>query len=34
MKELFREPDITRVSFFKLLLEEEGISTIIRNEFL
>lgn len=34
MKELFREPDITRVSFFKMLLEEEGIPTIIRNEYL
>lgn len=34
MKELFREPDITRVSFFRMLLEEEGIPTIIRNEYL
>jgi len=34
MKELFREADITRVTFFKLLLEQEGIPTLIRNEYL
>ena len=25
MKELFREPDFTRVSYFQSILEEEGI---------
>ncbi len=34
MKELFREPDITRVSYFKAVLEEHGIPTLVRNEFL
>jgi hypothetical protein len=34
VKELFREQDITRVSYYKAVLEEEGIPTMIRNEFL
>jgi hypothetical protein len=34
MKELFRELDITRVSYYKALLEDCGIPTMIRNEFL
>ncbi|HEX5791161.1 MAG TPA: DUF2007 domain-containing protein [Luteolibacter sp.] len=34
MKELFREQDITRVHYYKALLEEHGIPTLIRNEFL
>lgn len=34
MKELFRELDITRVSYYKAVLEEHGIATMIRNEFL
>lgn len=34
MKELFREPDITRVNYFRAILEEEGIPTLIRNEYL
>ncbi|MEM9282181.1 MAG: DUF2007 domain-containing protein [Verrucomicrobiota bacterium] len=34
MKELFREPDLTRVSYFRNVLEAEGISTMIRNENL
>lgn len=34
MKELFREQDITRVHYFKAVLEERGIPTMIRNEYL
>ena len=34
MKELFREQDITRVSYYKAVLEDCGISTMIRNEYL
>lgn len=34
MKELFREKDITRVSYYKAVLEDRGIPTMIRNEFL
>ena len=34
MKELFREQDITRVSYYKGVLEENGIPTMIRNEYL
>lgn len=34
MKELFREQDITRVSYFRNVLEEAGIPTLIRNENL
>lgn len=34
MKELFREQDITRASYYKAILEEHGIPTMIRNEFL
>jgi hypothetical protein len=34
MKELFREKDITRVSYYKAILEEQGIPTMIRNEYL
>lgn len=34
MKELFRERDITRVNYFKAVLEGSGIPTMIRNEFL
>ena len=34
MRELFRELDITRVSYYKAVLESYGIATLIRNEFL
>jgi len=34
MKELFREPDFSRVAFFQTLLENEGIPTFIENEAL
>lgn len=34
MKELFREQDITRVSYYKAVLETHGIPTLIRNEYL
>jgi hypothetical protein len=34
MKELFRERDITRVSYYKGVLEAYGISSFIRNEYL
>ncbi len=34
MKELFRERDITRVSYYKAVLEGFGIPTMIRNEHL
>lgn len=34
MKELFREQDITRVSYYRTVLEENGIPTMIRNEHL
>lgn len=34
MKELFREQDITRVSYYKEVLEDRGIPTMIRNEYL
>lgn len=34
MKELFREKDITRVSYYKAVLEDRGIPTMIRNEYL
>ncbi len=34
MKELFREQDITRVSYYKAVLEDHGILTMIRNEYL
>ena len=34
MKELFREPDVTRVVYFRNVLEAEGIATLIRNENL
>ena len=34
MRELFREQDITRVSYFKAVLEDHGILTMIRNEHL
>jgi Putative prokaryotic signal transducing protein len=34
MKELFREPDYTRVSYYKAVLEQSDIPTIIRNEHL
>jgi len=34
MRELFREQDITRVSYYKAVLEDYGIPTMIRNEFL
>lgn len=34
MKELFREPDLTRVSYFQALVEDAGIPTIIRNQQL
>ncbi|MES2475034.1 MAG: DUF2007 domain-containing protein [Verrucomicrobiota bacterium] len=34
MKELFREQDITRVSYYKAVLEDNGIATLIRNEYL
>lgn len=31
MKELFREQDIIRVSYYKGVLEDYGIPTMIRN---
>lgn len=34
MKELFRERDITRVSYYEMVLKGEGIQTIIRNQHL
>lgn len=34
MKELFREQDITRVHYYRAVLEEHGIATMIRNEYL
>ena len=34
MKELFRELDITRVSYYKAVLEDHEIPTVIRNEYL
>jgi len=34
MKELFREQDITRVSYYKAVLEDHDIPTMIRNEYL
>jgi hypothetical protein len=34
MKELFREPDFTRVAFYQSLLEAQGIPTFIRNQDL
>lgn len=34
MRELFREQDITRVSYYKTILEDHGIPTMIRNEYL
>jgi hypothetical protein len=34
MKELFREQDITRVSYYQSILEDHGIPTMIRNEYL
>ena len=34
MKELFREQDITRVSYYRSVLEDSGIPTMIRNEHL
>lgn len=34
MKELFREPDFTKVSFYQALLENAGIPTLIRNQHL
>ncbi|MFT4638782.1 MAG: hypothetical protein ACI8T1_002105 [Verrucomicrobiales bacterium] len=34
MKELFREVDITRVYYYRTLLEAVGIPTMIRNEHL
>ncbi len=34
MKELFREQDITRVSYYQAVLEENGIPTLVRNEHL
>lgn len=34
MRELFRELDLTKVSFYKMLLDEAGIPTLIRNEYL
>ena len=34
MKELFREMDITRVSYYQAILETYGIATLIRNEYL
>jgi len=34
MKELFRERDFTRVAYFRGVLENLGIATIIRNEYL
>jgi len=34
MKELFRERDIIHVSYYKALLAQCGIPTLIRNEYL
>jgi hypothetical protein len=34
MKQLFREQYITRVSYYKTILEDLGIPTMIRNEYL
>ncbi|QQL45426.1 DUF2007 domain-containing protein [Sulfuriroseicoccus oceanibius] len=34
MKELFREADLTRVSYFETILKGEGIPTMIRNKYL
>jgi hypothetical protein len=34
MKELFREQDIIRVNYFKGVLEDNEIPTLIRNEYL
>ena len=34
MKELFREQDITRVGYYRTILESAGIATMIRNEHL
>ena len=34
MKELFRDPDVTRVGFFQSILESENIPTMIRNRDL
>lgn len=34
MKELFRDPDFSRVAFFQTLLESEGIPVLIENEAL
>lgn len=34
MKELFRERELIKVSFYQQLLEAEGIATMIRNEHL
>jgi len=34
VKEIFREPDFTRVAFFRTLLEDAGIPAMIRNEHL
>lgn len=34
MKELFREQDITRVNYYKAVLADHGITTMIRNEYL
>ena len=32
MKELFSEPDFTRVGYFQTVLEAEGIQTFVRNQ--
>ena len=34
MRELFREQDITRVSYYKAVLEDYEIPTMIKNEYL
>ena len=34
MKELFRDSDLTKVTYFRNLLEGEGIATMMRNEHL
>ena len=34
MKELFRESDLTKVSYYQALLEQAGIPTFLRNENL
>lgn len=34
MKELFREPDFTKVGYFQSVLESEGIATMVRNQHL